>query len=276
MGRKSLVGVWFLSSFLVHSSASAIECSSEYFLYGSQTLTIGDRATVSHGSIGAGTLAQLGVGTHVQGTLVADSITLANNAILNGSVFTNHPVSSQAGAKIFGQVLPVTPGLLCTSPAVPTLTPGGQDIFVEGTVELPPGQYGHIDVAPHSTLIVSSGAYAFKVVIFEPDSRLVGVWKGAPASLFVTEGIMFGDRHRQTAARSSDNANSRAAISIYSLQQQQLRLGTDSTIISQIIAPFAEVNVPPRAVVNAPLYGRIVHIEPDATIGAFTQPNACQ
>lgn len=257
--------------------ASALECSTKYFVYASERLSVGDRSTISYGSIGAAIEAQLGVSARVQGSLVADSITLRNNALLNGSAYTNHPVTLQQGARILGQSLPIAPGFACTAPVIPDITPNEDDIYVEGTLSLPPGHYGHLYVTPDSTLFLSGGDYHFEVVVFEPDSSVVGVWQGQPARLLVSGGVMFGDRHQQSISRPGSNANTRAGIVLYSLQSDQLRLGTDSVIYSQIIAPFAEVSVPSRTDVRAPIYGRNVRVEPDSSIGApVSQPNACQ
>lgn len=260
------------------SPAAALDCSTQYFVYGNEYLNLGDRSTISYGSVGAGSTAELGVGAGIQGSLVADSISLRNNALLNGAAYTSHPVNLQQGARVLGQTLPIAPGLLCSAPLVPSIQPSNADVYIEGTVELPPGSYGHLYVTPDSTLLVSGGDYHFEVVVFEPDSRLVALWRGEPARLLVSDGMMFGDRHQQSVSRPGNNANSRAAIVIYSLQTDQLRLGTDSLIHSQIIAPFAEVSVPPRTTVRAALYGRGVRVEPDSSIGAPVtgQPSACQ
>jgi hypothetical protein len=161
---------------------------------------------------------------------------------------------------------------------MPTIEPGNEDVYVEGTMSLPPGHYGHLYVTPDSTLFVSGGDYHFEVAVFETDSSLVGVWQGLPARLLVSDGVMFGDRHQQSISKRGSNTATRAAIAVYSQQAHQLRLGTDSVIYSQIIAPFAEVSVPSRTAVRAPIYGRNVVVEPDSSIGSPVagQPNACQ
>lgn len=258
--------------------AEALDCPSQYFVYASEQLNLADRSTIGYGSVGAGVLAELGVGSRIQGSLVAESISLRNNALLNGSAYTSHAVSMQQGARILGQTLPISPALVCTAPTVPTVEPGSGDVFVEGTLQLAPGHYSHLYVTPDSTLVVTGGDYHFEVVVFEPDSRLVALWQGQPARFLVSDGVMFGDRHQQSVSRPSSNTNTRAAVAIYSLQDDQLRLGTDSVVYSQIVAPFAEVNVPPRTQVRAPLYGKWVRIEPDSAIGAPVgePPTACQ
>lgn len=255
-----------------------MDCSRQFFVYGSEHLNLADRSSIGYGSVGAGIRAELGVSARVQGSLVADYITLRNNALLNGSAYTNHSVSAQAGARVLGQTLPIPPSFACTPPAVPVIEPGAADVYVEGTLELPPGHYGHLYVTPDSTLLVSGGDYHFEIVVFEPDSKLVGLWRGEPARFLVSEGVMFGDRHQQSISKPGNAALSRSVISVYSLQSHQLRLGTDSTIYTQILAPFAEVSVPPRTRVHAPLYGKSVRIEPDSFIGTpvNAQPNACQ
>ncbi len=280
MSRRRGVGFTWVVAAIVswQVPAQALDCSRQYFLYGREGLFLGDRATIGYGLLGASNNVELGAAAGIQGSVVANFLTLRSNARLNGTAFTNNSVNMQAGAKIFGATLPISSTLLCSTPAIPSFTAAGPDIFVEGTLRLPPGQYGHLYVTPDSTLTVESGAYYFEAVVFEPDSSLIGLWRGAPAELFVQDGVMFGDRHSQRVLKAANTTSTRSAVVLYSLQQSQLRLGTDSTIVTQVIAPNAEVNVPSRTSVKAPLYGRVVRIEPDASVGNpfNNQPNACQ
>lgn len=277
--RKFMLGVcvaW--ASLAWEGRAAALECSTKYFVYASERLSLGDRSSIGYGSARAALAAELGVGARMQGNLVAGTISLRNDALLKGTAYTNQAVSLQQGARILGQTLPISAGLACDAPVIPAIAPSAEDVYVEGNVSLPPGHYGHLYVTPDSTLFVSGGDYHFEIAVFEPDSNLVGVWQGQPARLLVADGVMFGDRHQQTISKPGNNTNTRAGIAIYSLQSHQLRLGTDSVIYSQVIAPLAEVSVPPRTAVHAPLYGRNVVVEPDSSIGGPVsgQPNACQ
>src|SRR5690606_17397603 len=106
-------------------------------------------------------------------------------------------------------------------------------------------------------------------------TRLVIVWQGGPARLLANGFVMFGDRHEQMVIGGGGKVS--VGAEIVSRQTTQLRLGTDATILSRIVAPYAEVNVPSRTTVRAPLYGKVVRVEPDSIIGKpYTAPTACE
>jgi hypothetical protein len=274
MKKTGCTALALSAALLWHGEASA-DCARQYFVYAEQAVYFADRVQVGRAPVGARQTAELGVNTKMQGDLVAPGITLRNNAILNGTAFATAPVNLGAGAKILIRTLPIGAAQNCTSPTLPTIGPGTGTAIIDEPFELPPGQYGSVTIAVGATLVVTTGDYHFTSLRFEPDSSLVVIWQGGPARLLVRDLATFGDRHQQTAV---GNKGSSAPAEIYSRQTAQLRLGTDASFISRVLAPFAEVNVPSRTTVHAPLYGKIVRVEPDSVIGKTVgpTPSLCQ
>ena len=258
-----------------HVDASA-DCARQYFVYGEQAVYLADQVQVGRGPVGARLSAELGVGTRMQGDLVAPQITLRNHAILNGTAYATNPITLGPGAKILIKTLPIGAEQNCTSPVVPTVTPGTGSSVIDEPFELPPARYGNATVAVGGTLVVTTGEYHFQSLKFEADSSLVVMWQGGPARLLVKDLVTFGGRHQQTVVGGRRNATPNA-VEIFSRQTALLRLGTDATIFSRILAPFAEVNVPSRTTVHAPLYGKVVRVEPNSIIGqpVAPPPNVC-
>ncbi|HEY3500507.1 MAG TPA: hypothetical protein VGK73_37700 [Polyangiaceae bacterium] len=274
--KPSIGGALALSAALLwHLDASA-DCARQYFVYGEQAVYLADRVQIGRGPVGARQSAELGVGTRMQGDLVAPRITLRNNAILNGTAYATNPITLGAGAKILIKTAPIGAEQNCTSPAVPTVNPGTGSNVIDEPFELPPGRYGSIQVVAGGTLVVTTGEYHFQSLKFESDSSLVVMWQGGPAKLLARDLVTFGDRHEQTivGGRGNDTPN---AVEVLSRQTALLRLGTDARILSRILAPFAEVSVPSRTTVYAPLYGKVVRVDPDSVIGqpVASTPNVC-
>lgn len=96
-------------------------------------------------------------------------------------------------------------------------------------------------------------------------------WEGRPARLLASQAVYFGDRHEQSVVALGNLRE--VALQVYTPQVGQLRLGTDSQIEAQIVAPSAELVVSPRTVVKAPLYSWTLLVEPDATLGRYVDIN---
>jgi hypothetical protein len=253
-------------------SSAYADCASQFFVFAEQGLYLADRVQVGRGPIGAGQSAELGVNAKLQGSLVAPDITLRNNATVNGSAYTSTPIDLFTGAKVLVNTLPITSEQECSLPTPLLPQPGTGYATVDGGLELGPGQYGNVTVAPGATLVISTGDYHFESLTFEPDTQLRAVWDGGPATIIANR-VSFGDRHRQSIDGGGKNA-----LRVYSMQNTQLRLGVGSVVEAQIVAPFAEVNVPSFTHAYGRLYGKIVRVEPDSVIGkeVAVTPTVCQ
>lgn len=268
--------VWALaaSAAIGWSNDAVADCATQHFIFAEQSVYLGDRVQVGRGSTASRMTTELGVSTLVQGDLIAPSITMRNNSVLNGSAYTSTAVNLSAGARILVRTASLGAGQACSSPTLPVVSPGLGEWTIDGSSQLPPGHYGDLTVSEGSTLAITSGDYHFASLVFEPDAHLVVLWQGGTARI-LSNSVSFGDRHDQLVTGTTSVAS---ALEVISTQNAQLRLGTDSTIAARIMAPSAEVNVPSRTLVQAPLYGRIVRVEPDSTIGkpVAPLPTLCQ
>ena len=64
----------------------------------------------------------------------------------------------------------------------------------DSTVELPPGEYGAVQMRDRSTLRLTSGSYSFQSLNVGTDALLVFDATSGPVSVSVNEGAHFGDR----------------------------------------------------------------------------------
>ena len=164
-------------------------------------LNLDDNAVVSAGpgayasisSVASGKLNRLGVNGHVENVWSDGDVTLANNAIVYGSVTTTGIVTSQAGALIDGtkqehaSLDPLqTISWTVLFPAI-TQSP----ISVESAQTWAPGAYPDVDVKPTGSLSISTGTYTFQSLGVESNGTLNIDNSAGPVYLYMQNGFTF-------------------------------------------------------------------------------------
>ena len=136
----------------------------EFALIGIESINIGGNLTITSGAIGAyldgGTVA-ISNNANINGSVVGDSITLGNNAIVLGDIYYNTQFSTGTGFTHTGDEISPASIPFSELPYFPTFEVGTQDITI-GTntaYTLAPGDYNNINIGNNASLIFSGGTY---------------------------------------------------------------------------------------------------------------------
>src|SRR5262249_42258378 len=147
---------------------------------GSNTHVVAGDVVVNNASFGP-TLNGGGVELGVEGgvltpagsSLVADSISIGPNAIVNGNVFFNTLTNQGTITGTQSSPLPSLP-IFASPPLFPLVSPGVQNVTVAANdwQTLAPGRYGDITVQSGATLTLSPGTYQVRSLSLGASARL--------------------------------------------------------------------------------------------------------
>ena len=136
----------------------------EFALIGIESINIGGNLTIASGAIGAyldgGTVA-IGDNANINGSIIGDSITLGNNAVVLGDIYYNTQLSTGIGFTHTGDEISPANIPFSELPYFPIFEAGTQDITIgtNTTYTLTPGDYNNINIGNNASLILSGGTY---------------------------------------------------------------------------------------------------------------------
>ncbi len=140
-----------------------------------------------------GKVNRIGVASHVQSVWSDGDVTLANNAVVHGSLWTAGELSFQAGAQVLGDVMEfadLTPFQVVSW--IVNFPPNAQPpVSVSGTQALSPGGYPEYGVKTGGQLNLSSGTYTFNAMMVEPGAILNIDNRGGPVFIYLRDGFTF-------------------------------------------------------------------------------------
>jgi|GEM_PF-5329093 len=263
---------WVIGKKDVNSSS----CGDALALFSVQDMVLADRV-ITVGQVRSNGAFELGSDAVIQGDLYGGSTAflreraqIQGNAAIFGTL-TRQNATVITGSLTQGQAL--TP---CSLPSLPSLSVGAQNITVanDQILQLVPGNYGDLTVYSRATLKLSSGTYRFKSFQVEPDVKIELDARTSLLDIQVRDFMSLGDRFVMNPTAGSVPS----LIRFTSRQTADLRLGTDSKFVGNLLAPNAAVfvNSRPNQQGQAQFYGRLqakkVRVEPDSRLDAFTLP----
>jgi hypothetical protein len=212
-------------------------------------LTIADRVTVqgatagTFGAVGdAGTVAvALGTNTQTGNVWSVPSVSLASNATVHGFVRTGGTLMLGIGASVTDSShsqTGVAPNLSAVTNRLnftidfPTTTQGDKNVN-SGSLTLPPGDYGAINVASGGTLILSAGVYTCSSIDINSGATLVTNVSGGTLTVLVKGQIILNGTQTLTGGSAS-----------------ALRFATNGTTAAQLNATFSGIVVAPLAAIQ--------------------------
>jgi hypothetical protein len=232
-------------------------------LFARETLTVRDRARVSakffSGSFSVGSDANV-----LGRALATGNGFLGDRGRMNGARLGGVLSGYRAGVQNGLVERAFVPAQTMLQRAV---TAGTAPIEVprEGQVTLAPGSYGAVTVRYHGRLKLSeAGIYRFASLFFEPDAFL-DVPGGDKRTVIAASGnITFGDR--LILARNGGGTLLREDTLFYS-NGSAFESGFLSSLIGDIEAPAATIQLRDRATINGCVGGRHVTVGFDGTVG---------
>jgi hypothetical protein len=241
----------------------AKEC--EVGIWSRQETNIRDRVVTNGGKVGSDTRVEVGVDAVVNGDALSigdiflrDKSTVNGNAIAGGSI-TKQNMVVVTGDTIYNGTVPAY------DIASRSFSHGTENITVDqGMTEmLAPGDYGEVHVIDGGTLVFSAGTYNLQKLIADYGNiNLKFDISGGKIAINTNEELQFGDLNTLSLIGGDDPTR----VQFYSNSEGQVRIGTDSTFVGIVTAPFAEIWVSSSTTFSGAIFGRRVWIDTDTTV----------
>jgi hypothetical protein len=241
-------------------------------LTGSTTLSVGNGVTVTTGSGGFGTVANLGSGatnvgvqasvgvqTIIGNLLSQGPIALSNNAAVRGSITAGSTITEQQGAVVTGAIIhqsvatdasrQVQVTFPASAPSI-TLQPGGSQTIA-------PGAYGNVTVNSRASLSLSTGTYLFNSLDTEPQSSLNLNEAAGPVLIYVRNTLLYKGSEVQTGG------DGNVFVGFFGTQAVSLQAPFRGTLV----APNAEVELTTQTAGFAgAFFASNIQVDPNSTI----------
>ena len=257
-------------------TANSASCGDALAIFSVQDMTLADRVKTT-GQVRSNGAFELGADAVIQGNLYGGSSAfLRERAQIQGNAVIYGALSRQNGTVITGILTQGQALTSCSLPTLPSLTVGTQNVTVSNDqiIQLAPGNYGDVVVYSRATLKLRSGTYRFKSFQVDTDVKFELDARSSLLDVQVRDFMTLGDRFVMNTTAGSVPS----LIQFTSRQTADLRLGTDSKFVGNLLAPNALViiNSRPNQQGQAQFYGRLqakkVNIQPDSWLNAFTLP----
>ncbi|MDR0305917.1 MAG: cadherin-like beta sandwich domain-containing protein [Chitinispirillales bacterium] len=239
--------------------------NSQYAVFSTEYTGLRDRSTVKGGIAGSAVYTEVGCDAVVSGELLSGGdIFLRERAKINGDAAAKQEIKKQNNTIITGTERNFAE---INFPQIVShqINPGAWDVVIgpNGSGTVNSGSYREIVIYANSSVTFSTGVYEIDRLIIEPDVNLIfESQKGRKTDIRVKSECRFGDRTKFQFIGDTIPL----AVSIYSEQGGQFRIGTDAVIYGQISAPNASVVVNSRTTVYGMIMGKQVIIEPNAVV----------
>ncbi|MDR0305963.1 MAG: cadherin-like beta sandwich domain-containing protein [Chitinispirillales bacterium] len=239
--------------------------NSQYAVFSTEYTDLRDRSTVNGGIVGSAVYTEVGCDAVVNGELLSGGdIFLRERAKINGDAAAKQEIKKQNNTVITGTERSFAE---INFPQIVShqINPGTWDVVIgpNGSGTVNPGSYREIVVYANSSVTFKTGIYEVDRLIVEPDVKLVFESQiGNKTDIRIKSEGRFGDRTKFQFIGDTIPL----AVSIYSEQSSQFRIGTDAVIYGQITAPNASVVVNSRTAVYGMIMGKQVIIEPQGVV----------
>lgn len=228
-----------------------------YDILASQKLTIADRAILNGSLYGCSTV-NVGANASVSGLLnVLNDAEFRSNSVVE-SATVGGQVNEQHGAKI-GTLQKQS--FILPDMARLTVRYGSDDLIVKNNehVTVHPGDYRQLHIYSGAKVQFESGVYNIESFIVEPDVELYFENASEPISMFVQKDFSIGDRVEMVSYGDWQK------LLMYT-NSTNIYMGVSSTTASVLIAPDAAVNIASRYSMNGKVWAREITIQPDAVV----------
>jgi hypothetical protein len=239
--------------------------NSQYAVFSTEYTDLRDRSTVKGGIAGSAVYTEVGCDAVVNGELLSGGdIFLRERAKINGDAAAQQEIKKQNNTVITGTERNFAE---INFPQIVShqVNPGTWDVVIgsNGSGSVNPGSYREIVIYANSSVTFKTGIYEVDRLVIEPDVKLIfESQKGKKTDIRVKSECRFGDRTKFQFIGDIIPL----AVSIYSEQTSQFRIGTDAVIYGQITAPNASVVVNSRTTVYGMIMGKQVIIEPQSVV----------
>lgn len=217
------------------------------------------------GAIGSNGSVEVGAEAQINGNIVSrNGVNIMSRAIINGDIYSGTTVDFQDNSVLVNGTTETDVQLANVAiPVRPPITFNNSDINVTvgETRDIVPGIYGTLTIQEGGIARFQSGIYNFKSLIFQPGSGAQAIMHltsyNQKIEINIQNEFEISDRSKITF----DNIGYTPAVSIYTNDNNQLRIGTDVEISGMITAPYAEVQLCSRSTCNGAIYARKVIVE---------------
>jgi RHS repeat-associated protein len=240
------------------------KCLKGYGMYATNTLDIHSRTRIVSSNLGAQNLITMQPDVFLEGDAKAAKIMVTHRDTIVGNVYASN-FSHTNSTVIDGRKKPFTDPI-CEMED-PIVTPGSiiLNYSPDAQALLLPGKYGDANFNDRSTITIHSGEYHFKSLRIGPDSKLVFDLQEGPAYFYIGNSFSLSDRFTMEVTEESMTD----FVSIQSTTTNDIKLGTDASIIGLWYMPNARINVYSRTVSKTRLFAKNLSIHPDVT---FQEP----
>lgn len=144
-------------------------------------------------AVNAGKVNRIGVASQVQNVWSDGDVTLANDAVVHGSLWTSGEFFSQAGAKVLGNITEFADLSATQSVSWSVDFPSNSHppISITAAQVLSPGHYPEYDIKTAAQLDLSNGTYTFDAMIVEPGATLNIDNRQGPVFVYLRDGFTF-------------------------------------------------------------------------------------
>ena len=205
-------------------------------LAASSDLDVGEHSEIKGDLAVAGGDTTVGVGATVGAIRVRERVTLRQRAHVVGDV-VGREVDGTRSAIIDGKVTlqpnPPAPTSIAWSVTLASAPLGDAVLQPHQARDLPPGKYGKLYVAPHSSVTLHSGVYWFSELTLQPDATLRVEDRDGPVQVIVKDGFRY---HGQIASPAGQLPQI-----VFNVLGECADI--DSPFVGALIAPNAHVRV---------------------------------
>jgi hypothetical protein len=249
-----------LRSYIVEYEPAAP--SEEDCLVATNSIRLSDRAQVLESNIAAGNSFEMGTCSLVEG-----DVTVRGNAFLRdqpwcettieGDLTLAGTLNSQTNSYTLG-------GTLTENASIPLITVdstsvayGGSDVRQCNTTLLP-GSYNDVEIYGNCTIQLSSGTYNVKSFRLHADAKLEVYANSGPVVIYADNEFTYGDRVQLVNNLDPEN------LIVYTNQNYQVQIGSNSSFIGHLFAPHTRVSVFSNVEYNGCIYAGDITLENNA------------
>ncbi len=237
-----------------------------YGIFGQQEVNIRDRSVIGSGLIGSNNYVYLGVESEVQGDMISgDAVFMANHSVAAGNIHYRNTIFKQEPTYVLGTETQFTDPFVEILLAR-TFDVGTENINIntgDAPLALAPGNYNELRMYPGTTLVLTGGVYNFNrfamesgssTVVFDSDYDFI--------EINAEQELRFGDRNTFELTEGTEPEQ----VQFYTNSQSQIKIGTDTTFVGVITAPFGQIYAFPRTTITGNLVGNSVWVDMEASV----------
>jgi hypothetical protein len=252
------------------SSSSSREMNlseySEFMLFASEALHVGDRSSVytGTGAIGSNDYVEIGAdASSFSDVISGGTIWMRERASVDGDLIFSNELQTQSQYTVSGNIYQQElvdvqyPGIsVHIGSDNINIEPYSQDYIIE------PGEYGRLEVKAGSNIILRSGNYSFRDFYLHPDVEVQFDNSEGPINIDVLYELRIADRTKMVFL----GRNNPLDIFFNVASSLPVVIGTDADVYGQIYAPNANIDVFSRSAIRGKLFGKKITMQPDVRV----------